>query len=79
MVLMLLYGVEHLQIDIYEAKIKEDNFASIKMFKKMGFVQESETANVFGEVELKSPKDTREFVKSLKSHFSQYSVEKYNR
>lgn len=39
MLLMLRYGVEELNIKVYEAKIKFDNTASIKMFSKIGFFE----------------------------------------
>lgn len=39
--LMLLYGAKHLNIQVYEVKIKLDNTKSIKLFEKLGF---SETA-----------------------------------
>ena len=51
MILMLLYGAKNLKIDKYEAKIKLDNDASIKMFEKLRFVQTSKS-EVFQEVTL---------------------------
>lgn len=47
--LMLKYGAQVLRIGKFEAKIKHDNLASIKMFEKLGFEKVSER-NVFGEV-----------------------------
>ncbi|KAJ1523030.1 hypothetical protein ONE63_002161 [Megalurothrips usitatus] len=48
MLLMLRYGVEELNIKVYEAKIKFDNTASIKMFSKIGFFEASRS-EVFAE------------------------------
>jgi len=42
------YGYTILGIRTFEAKIKEDNHASIKMFERMGFVEKS-YSNVFKE------------------------------
>jgi RimJ/RimL family protein N-acetyltransferase len=49
MLLMLRYGVEVLGICRYEVKIKMENIASIKMFNKIGFKEESRS-EVFKEV-----------------------------
>ena len=49
MLLMLRYGVEKLGISRYEVKIKMENMASIKMFEKIGFKEESRS-EVFKEV-----------------------------
>jgi len=51
MILMLLYGATNLDIQSYEAKIKMDNHASIKMFQKLKFEQVSKS-DVFQEVTL---------------------------
>ena len=53
MILMLLYGAKHLKIDKYEAKIKLDNDASIKMFQKLKFVETSKS-EVFQEMTLET-------------------------
>ncbi|XP_054288151.1 N-acetyltransferase 9-like protein [Macrosteles quadrilineatus] len=49
--LMLRYGVEHLDVKRFLAKISLSNEISIKMFKKLGFEVESESS-VFQEVTL---------------------------
>ncbi|XP_011861864.1 PREDICTED: N-acetyltransferase 9-like protein isoform X2 [Vollenhovia emeryi] len=50
-VLMLLYGVETLNINKFCAKIKLDNAVSFRMFEKLGF-REVERSEVFHEVTL---------------------------
>ena len=49
MLLMLRYGVEVLEISRVEVKIKMENVASINMFSKIGFTEESRS-EVFQEV-----------------------------
>lgn len=49
--LMLLYGIQHIGLTIYEAKISLSNNISIQMFKKLGFVDKS-LSEVFQEVTL---------------------------
>ena len=49
MLLMLRFGVERLHLNKFVAKIKLNNIPSIKMFAKMGFVEESRSS-VFQEV-----------------------------
>jgi RimJ/RimL family protein N-acetyltransferase len=49
MCMMLRYGIETLKISKFEAKIKFSNVASIKMFEKLGFREESRS-RVFEEV-----------------------------
>ncbi len=51
MVLMLIYGIDFLKINRFEAKIKLDNPTSIGMFDRLGF-QETSRSEVFGEVTL---------------------------
>ena len=51
MILMMLYGATNLDIQSYEAKIKMDNQASIKMFQKLKF-EEVSKSDVFQEVTL---------------------------
>lgn len=49
MCLLLLYGVDKLNLKRYEAKIKTENHASIAMFAKLGFAEVSRSL-VFGEI-----------------------------
>ena len=51
MLLMLRYGVEKLKIRQFQAKIKMENSASLKMFDKIGFKERSRS-EVFQEVTL---------------------------
>lgn len=51
MLLMLRYGVETLKIKQFQAKIKMENSASLKMFHKMGFSEKSRS-EVFQEITL---------------------------
>ena len=64
MLLMLRYGVEVLEISRFEVKIKMENIASMKMFEKIGFVEESRS-DVFQEVTsvLEVTKEVKEFLK----------------
>ena len=79
MSLMLLYGISTLNIQQFEVKIKEDNVPSINLFKKIGFEQVSEKANVFGEIALKSPCETRDFERKLVTAVGNHSLGKYKR
>ena len=47
--MMINYGIEHLRINKFEAKIKCDNEPSIKLFKKLGFKEKSRS-EVFKEI-----------------------------
>ena len=47
--LMLRYAVEVLQLKRFEAKIKIGNLPSIKLFRKIGFIETSRS-EVFGEI-----------------------------
>ena len=49
MLLMLRYGTEKLGLSKFVAKIKEDNQPSLKMFSKIGFIEQSRS-EVFKEV-----------------------------
>lgn len=49
MMIMMWYGIEKLEIKQFTAKIGQENEASIKMFKKLGFVQ-TKVTEVFKEV-----------------------------
>ena len=64
MLLMLRYGVEVLEISRFEVKIKMENIASIKMFEKIGFGEESRS-EVFQEVTsvLEVTNEIKEFLK----------------
>lgn len=64
MLLMLRYGVEVLEISRFEVKIKMENIASMKMFEKIGFVEESRS-DVFQEVTsvLEVTNEVKEFLK----------------
>ena len=77
--LMIRYGIETLKIPTFQAKIKDDNIPSIKMFQKLGFELVSDKSNVFGELELKSPRDTDSFLAQLKSNFGKYELQDYVR
>ena len=77
--LMIRYGIETLKIPTFQAKIKDDNIPSIKMFQKLGFELVSDKSNVFGELELKSPRDTDNFLAQLKSSFGKYELQDYVR
>jgi len=74
MLLMLRYGVEVLEITMYEAKIKMENMASITMFKKLGFKEESRS-DVFQEVTF-SLEVTSEVEEMLKLN-TEWDIEKY--
>eukprot|EP00092_Neocalanus_flemingeri_P013097 GFUD01014113.1.p1 GENE.GFUD01014113.1~~GFUD01014113.1.p1 ORF type:complete len:198 (+),score=79.12 GFUD01014113.1:43-636(+) len=74
MLLMLRYGIEMLGINRYEVKIKMENMASIKMFKKIGFKEESRS-EVFNEVTsvLEVTSGTREWLEGQ----TEWRVEEY--
>ncbi|XP_028164502.1 N-acetyltransferase 9-like protein isoform X1 [Ostrinia furnacalis] len=55
-VLMLLYGIQHIHLSTFEAKISLSNEISIQMFKKLGFVEKS-VSDVFQEVTFEKPVD----------------------
>lgn len=62
-ILMLLYGIQHINLKLIESKISLTNSISIKMFKKLGF-QEKSVSDVFQEVTLEK-KVCDEWVKWL--------------
>ena len=47
--LMMNYGIEHLKINQFEAKIKCDNVSSIKLFEKLGFIERTRS-EIFKEI-----------------------------
>ena len=51
LLLMMRYGLEVLQITTFQAKIKKENVASLKMFQRIGF-KEISRSEVFGEITL---------------------------
>ncbi|XP_034841407.1 alpha/beta-tubulin-N-acetyltransferase 9 [Maniola hyperantus] len=50
-ILMMLYGIKYIGIKEYEAKISLINAVSLNMFKKLGFVEQSQS-EIFQEVTL---------------------------
>ena len=74
MILMLLYGAQNLQIHKYEAKIKMDNEASIKMFEKLKFELVSKS-DVFQEVTL-AVNVNQDFLDFLKQNVD-FKIEEY--
>jgi len=74
MILMLLYGAQNLQIHRYEAKIKMDNAASIKMFEKLKFELVSKS-DVFQEVTL-AVNVNQDFLDFLKQNVD-FKIEEY--
>lgn len=73
-ILMLLYGIEHINLKLIEAKIALTNNISIKMFKKLGF-QEKSISEVFQEVTLEK-KVNDEWIKWLNKEV-QYEIQTY--
>ena len=47
--LMINYGIQELNVKKFEAKIKDNNKASINMFQKLGFIEISRS-QVFSEI-----------------------------
>merc|ERR1712098_339699 len=75
MLLMLRFGVKKLGIQIFEAKIKMSNNASIKMFQKIGF-KEISRSDVFEEITL-SLHVNDEFCQWLQNSCS-WEIKSYN-
>lgn len=71
-IMMLLYGITHIHLKTYEAKISLTNEISIRMFKKLGF-EENSISDVFQEITLKK-KVSDEWNEWLAKHF-QYEIE----
>ncbi|XP_045509295.1 N-acetyltransferase 9 isoform X2 [Colias croceus] len=74
-ILMLLYGIEYINLKKYEAKISLSNEKSIKMFYKLGFEEQSRS-EVFQEVTLYKEIST-EWTTWLKEQCG-YKIEKYD-
>lgn len=73
--LMLLFGVEHIKIEHFMAKIGLDNMSSIKMFmNKMMFIEQSRS-EIFQEVTL-AKKVTRDWVQYLQTN-GNLEIERY--
>ena len=75
MMLMLRYGVEMLNISRFEVKIKTDNIASVKMFSKLGFEEQSRS-EVFNEIT--SVLVVSSHVKQFLIDQAEWRIEKYN-
>ena len=75
MMLMLRYGVEMLKISRFEVKIKTDNVASVKMFSKLGFEEQSRS-EVFNEIT--SVLVVSSHVKQFLIDQAEWRIEKYN-
>ena len=76
-VLMLLYGAEHLNLTRFEAKIKVGNEASMKMFDKLRF-EEKSRSDIFGEVTLARAVDP-EWIGFMKSQAGNFELRPYER
>ncbi|CAK1600122.1 unnamed protein product [Parnassius mnemosyne] len=66
-ILMLLYGIHHIKINIFEAKIYIGNTVSISLFEKLGF-EEKTRSEIFQEITLEKIVDEK-WIKSLESNF----------
>ncbi|PZC87262.1 alpha/beta-tubulin-N-acetyltransferase 9 [Helicoverpa armigera] len=71
-ILMFLYGIKHINIKLFEAKISLTNTISIKMFNKLGF-QEKSVSEVFQEVTLEK-KVNDEWIRWLNEQ-AQYEIQ----
>ncbi|XP_026324061.1 N-acetyltransferase 9 isoform X2 [Hyposmocoma kahamanoa] len=71
-ILMLLYGITHINLKTYEAKISLTNEISLGMFKKLGF-EEKSRSDVFHEITLEK-KVSDEWKEWLAKHV-QYVIE----
>ena len=49
LLMMIRYGLDVLKITTFQAKIKEENLVSLKMFQRIGF-KEISRSEVFGEI-----------------------------
>ncbi|KAJ8733848.1 hypothetical protein PYW07_014399 [Mythimna separata] len=71
-ILMFLYGIQHINLKLIEAKIALSNNISIKMFKKLGF-EEKSISEVFQEVTLEKKVDD-EWIEWLNKQ-AQYEIQ----
>ncbi|XP_063695649.1 alpha/beta-tubulin-N-acetyltransferase 9 [Culicoides brevitarsis] len=75
MTLMILYGIEHLRIKHFLAKIGLENESSIKMFREKLLFTEDSRSEVFQEVTLSKEVD-EEYLRTLKNRVK-FSLEEY--
>lgn len=73
-ILMLLYGIKHIKLKTYQAKISLDNEISIKIFQKLDFKEKSRS-EVFGEVTLEK-EVSDEWLQWLESQF-EYEIQNH--
>ncbi|CAH1643272.1 unnamed protein product [Spodoptera littoralis] len=71
-ILMFLYGIQHINLKTFEAKISLSNSISIKMFQKLGF-QEKSLSEIFQEITLEKVVNT-EWIKWLNEQ-AQYEIQ----
>ena len=74
LLMMIRYGLEVLKITAFQAKIKKENFASLKMFQRIGF-KEISRSEVFGEITLEK-KVENEFQDWLYKN-TNWTIERY--
>ena len=74
LLIMIRYGIEVLKISTFQAKIKKDNFVSLKMFQRIGF-KEISRSEVFGEITLEK-KVENEFQDWLYKN-TDWTIERY--
>ncbi|XP_047523216.1 N-acetyltransferase 9 [Pieris napi] len=73
-ILMLIYGIDFIELKKYEAKISFSNERSINMFTKLGFKEESRSI-IFNEITF-AKTVTNEWCVSLKDNFK-YVIKNY--
>lgn len=73
-ILMLLYGIKHINLKVFEAKISYENEISISMFKKLGF-EEKSRSEIFKEITLEKTV-TVDWLKWLEDCF-QLKIQRY--
>jgi RimJ/RimL family protein N-acetyltransferase len=75
--LMMMYGATHLKIRRFFCKIKEDNTASLTLFRKLGF-QQCAYAECFQEIELEMKRDTSDdMVKTISTLLGNDSIQSF--